>query len=751
MAAALPTTNGNLLAGNNRRWQHTPSKAVRVPACFADELLAIARKMDAGEYVGSASPSLENLSLPELLQLEEELADAIATAKESACDRSLEQAIAYLAERCDGAAKDDSTGFNAFDARFGHWLYGRVNSDCSLTQRQAKAALEMTGKYANTQLSAAGTLLPRWEEIAHQYPETIPTNFTEEEPAHRLELIDGKICHYSPYDQARVRRIKVIEPKRRFEGEDKSWRFPPSAAQTLVATFGDECDWIDPDVTALVIAQEREQAIAAQAKLDAAQTVGEELKTLIETAQLEQPLPCGWVLFKHQRKGVEWLLAHQRGMVYRGGILADDMGLGKTIEALVAAKLLSEAKSAAVFIVAPASLRDDWVREAQKVGVSIEVFSWAKMPKPLENQPYILVANESHYAQNAKSKRTQNLLALAESENCQATWLLTGTPMKNGQPSNLFPLLQAIAHPVAEDRYHYERHYCAGYSKSIGRGKTAWDVTGAAHLDELSEKISDALLRRTKKQCLDLPEKQRISQPAQLNNKQQKAYRTEIAQLAQEYRDRIEAAKERAKAAANAKERKRLTKAAADLEAADAIVTLNRLRKIGSQFKVESAITLVEELLEQGQQAVVFTEFVDSAKAIAAHFEGTSELLTGETATNLRQAIVDRFQNGESKVFVGTISAGGVGLTLTAASNILLVDRPWTPGDAEQAEDRCNRIGQKSAVSAHWLQLGDIDAMMDAVLESKQARIELVLKGKRKTLKGLDSASAIAKQILAAL
>ena len=222
MSAALPSTKENLLAGNNRRWQHTPSKAVRVPACFADELLAIARKMDAGEYVGSASPSLENLSLPELLQLEEELADAIATARESACDRSLEQAIIYLAERCDGAAKDDGTGFNAFDARFGRWLYERISSDRPLTQRQAKSALEMVGKYANTQLAAAEITLPRWEAIAHQYPETIPASFAEEEPAHRLELIDGKVCHYSPYDQARVQRIKAIEPKGRFDGEDKS-------------------------------------------------------------------------------------------------------------------------------------------------------------------------------------------------------------------------------------------------------------------------------------------------------------------------------------------------------------------------------------------------------------------------------------------------------------------------------------------------------------------------------------------------
>ncbi|KAB0238284.1 DEAD/DEAH box helicase [Microcystis aeruginosa EAWAG127a] len=61
-----------------------------------------------------------------------------------------------------------------------------------------------------------------------------------------------------------------------------------------------------------------------------------------------------------------------------------------------------------------------------------------------------------------------------------------------------------------------------------------------------------------------------------------------------------------------------------------------------------------------------------------------------------RQAIVDRFQAGTSKIFIGTIKAGGVGLTLTAANQVILVDRPWTPGDADQAEDRCYRIGQNN-------------------------------------------------------
>jgi SNF2 family DNA or RNA helicase len=113
-----------------------------------------------------------------------------------------------------------------------------------------------------------------------------------------------------------------------------------------------------------------------------------------------------------------------------------------------------------------------------------------------------------------------------------------------------------------------------------------------------------------------------------------------------------------------------------------------------------------------------------------------------------RQAIVDRFQGGQSDVFVGTIKAGGVGLTLTAANHVILLDRPWTPGDAEQAEDRLHRIGQGEMVNAIWLQHGAVDQAIDALLEAKQERIELVLRGKRKTLRGLSSPLELAKQLL---
>ncbi len=211
-----------------------------------------------------------------------------------------------------------------------------------------------------------------------------------------------------------------------------------------------------------------------------------------------------------------------------------------------------------------------------------------------------------------------------------------------------------------------------------------------------------------------------------MTGKENKAYKEEIKQLINNYRERVK------KGEVN--------------ENASALVTLNIMRKVGSRYKVNSVITVAEELLEQGQQVVIFTEFIESAKAVYTALNG--ELLTGETPQKERIKLVDRFQLGESKVFTGTIKAGGVGLTLTAASNVILLDRPWTPGEMEQAEDRCHRIGAKETVNSIWIQLGKIDEAIDKLIKSKAENIELILKGKSKTLQNIDKPAEFAKELL---
>jgi superfamily II DNA helicase RecQ len=142
---------------------------------------------------------------------------------------------------------------------------------------------------------------------------------------------------------------------------------------------------------------------------------------------------------------------------------------------------------------------------------------------------------------------------------------------------------------------------------------------------------------------------------------------------------------------------------------------------------------------------VIFTSFVKVAASVHKKLEESGwsgELLTGETPAKKRQTMVDNFQGGLSPVFVCTFGAGGVGLTLTASRTVILLDRPWTPGDAAQAEDRVRRIGQKYPVKSIWISAFDVDRQIDQMLESKTQTSNTVLNtaGKDKT-NGLPAAA----------
>ena len=566
----------------------------------------------------------------------------------------------------------------------------------------------------------------------------------EKRRSYRVEIKDAepdssKIAVYSPYDPTgeRQRICKSIEGYS-FDGDDKSWHFPKDAIAQVLEAFPEDEYWWKDDRLKVWCEEEKQKQKELEERLAREEEARQQRRKLdrmiLENnissldSDIDKPLANGWELRSYQKEGVSWLIRRQRGGVYRGGILADHMGLGKTIEALTAAKILqSYSYCCHVFVICPVSLIENWQREAERVGVKIEIFSnhYRKIPQPVSSK-YIAIADEAHYFQNPKSARTKKIKELVEHENCIASWLLTGTPIKNGSPINLFPLLEMCQHKLAEDKNHYIDRYCAPVHRKYGK-QSFWDVTGAAHLDELSAKTKDVILRRTKKECLkELPDKMRLYKAIELESKEKKAYQKKFKELLADYHRRVKLREVDG--------------------AAEALVTLNYIRKLNSKYKVPTAIALAEELLEQGQQVVIFTEFVEPAKALYKEFKQISELLTGDTKD--RQGAVDRFQNGESKLFIGTTKAGGVGITLTAASNVILVDRPWTPGDAEQAEDRCYRLGQQNSVFVNWLQLGVVDESIDNLLAEKQRNIDLVLAGKNKAQIKTKSSKEFAEELL---
>ena len=507
----------------------------------------------------------------------------------------------------------------------------------------------------------------------------------------------GSIEVISPFDAVTQAQLRALRPRGHWIAQRRCWDFPLEAALVLRQQLGGRFA-IDPELAQWMAWMEQPLPPLPPHR------------ALVAAAELNQPLPDGRRLFAHQRSAARWLLAR------RGAVLADAMGLGKTLSALAAARAMVRRADCRVVVLAPVGLHAHWQREAAALQLQLQLHSWAKPPHDLPPAGCVLIVDEAHYAQNRTAQRTEALLRLARHPRLRACWLLTGTPMKNGRPVQLFPLLAAIGHPIAQDRRAYELRYCAGHWREQG-GRRVWCAQGASQLAELQRLVRPLLLHRRKQDCLDLPPKHRHHWPVQLSSADAEAFDQAVELHLRNYRLRASLGLVR--------------------RDAESLATLTALRQIASTHKLPAAVELIAPWLERGEPVVVFSSFVASAQALHQQLADaeTAGLLIGALPPDQRQRQVDAFQRGELPLLVATYGTGGLGFTLHRARHVVLLERPWTPGDAEQAEDRCHRIGQGAPLQCHWLQLGVADQLVDGLIASKAERIAVVLEHRERQLR----------------
>jgi len=133
-----------------------------------------------------------------------------------------------------------------------------------------------------------------------------------------------------------------------------------------------------------------------------------------------------------------------------------------------------------------------------------------------------------------------------------------------------------------------------------------------------------------------------------------------------------------------------------------ALVKFMNLRKLSGQGKVEAAVSFIQDTSEP---VVVFAEHHDIVDALLEQIPD-AVCVTGRQNAAQKQAAIDAFQAGQRRVIICSIKAAGVGLTLTASSNVLFINLPWTMADLSQCESRCHRNGQKNAVNS-WILIGN--------------------------------------------
>jgi SWI/SNF-related matrix-associated actin-dependent regulator 1 of chromatin subfamily A len=433
-------------------------------------------------------------------------------------------------------------------------------------------------------------------------------------------------------------------------------------------------------------------------------------------------------LFPHQIEGVTFLLGRRRA------ILADDMGLGKTRQAIVALRHASP--GGPYLVVCPASVKRNWAREIAQAapGSSVRVVEGGAAPASdaewtIVNYDILskhagafgrarwagLVFDEAHYLKNHTSARSRLARQLAEQAAANAPrepaiFLLTGTPLTN-RPRDLFVLLQLVGHSLGRSFLSFAKRYCAAEKTEYG-----WKTDGASNLEELTVQLHGVMLRRTKDQVLALPPKLRtwlaVDVPPDTGAREIRA----VVDLLVGRRGST----------------------AGDAEAADdgrtrthLLALLTKARQKLATAKVGATTDFVAGAIDQGEKVIVFSCFDEPLQQFAKEFGDAAVLVTGRTPTKTRQAVVDRFQQDDRvRVFLANIIAGGVGLNLTAASQVVFNDLDWVPANHWQAEDRAYRIGQTRTVNVTYLVgSGTVDDFVQAVLETKGALVSAVVDG----------------------
>jgi SNF2 family DNA or RNA helicase len=173
------------------------------------------------------------------------------------------------------------------------------------------------------------------------------------------------------------------------------------------------------------------------------------------------------------------------------------------------------------------------------------------------------------------------------------------------------------------------------------------------------------------------------------------------------------------------------TKVAAALRN-ERLVQLNKLRQLAGRGKLAAALAWLDDFVESGEPLVVFADHVELQNALVERFGDAAVHVLGADDTTARDAAVTAFQRPDGpQVIVCSLRAAGQGLTLTRASNVAFLELDWTPARLAQAEDRCHRIGQASAVTAWYLLAPDtIDETMADLLAAKRGVIAAVTDGR---------------------
>lgn len=432
-------------------------------------------------------------------------------------------------------------------------------------------------------------------------------------------------------------------------------------------------------------------------------------------------------------------------------LLADSPGLGKSAQSIMYINLKDD-ELKKILIVCPASLKYNWKNELgmwlykpnkwsinilsagdkfKKALVrTITIINYDILKKYseqlLKSNFDLILLDESQYIKNKRSARTKTALKICKK--VPKVIAISGTPIMN-RPVEGWTTFHMLDPKMFDNYFQYAKRYCDAQHTRWGL-----DVSGASNLPELQNKIREKfMVRRRKEDVLkDLPPKVRSLIELDVDNKgkllveEGKVINT-LKLLAEKRRgsfEKIDKLEGEAKQEALNNYYKKLKD-----DRNFAFAEMEKLKQEAVRVKLPYAIEFIDNILDSDKKVIVFCHHKFVVEALLKQYGDLCVVLDGSCGIEERQKAVDDFQNKpEKKLFIGSIKAAGVGITLTAASDIVFVEQDWSPAFMNQCEDRACRIGQRSSVSIWTLLInGSIEVYIAKLLKSKQEIIESVL------------------------
>ena len=508
------------------------------------------------------------------------------------------------------------------------------------------------------------------------------------------------------YKTSIIDRVRQI-PGRRFDGAKKVWIVPTRSRVELermiyqIQQF-ENINWVNGT-------EKKEEDIAYDIPELPDLTVPHNLKI--------QPYP-------YQLKGIA------RGLELKRFMNCDEPGLGKTLQSIATINL---ADAFPCLVICPSSLKINWLREWEKFTDKKAMIltdkvrdTWTFFFQTGMHQVFIVnyESLKKYFVQRIKKaegwtlrdvefRNSINLfksVIIDESHRCKSAstqqakfckgictgkeWVieLTGTPVVN-RPKDLIPQLAILNRMEDFGGYKpFVNRYCSGQRE-------------ASNLKELNFNLWQyCMFRREKSLVLtDLPDKIRQVNTCEITNRKEymDAERDLIMYL-QKYKDADDDKIEKALRG-------------------EVMVKIGLLRNISARGKVRDVIEFVKDFRDNGKKIILFCSLHEVVDQLKRYFP-TAVSVTGRESPDEKQRAVDAFQNNpKADIIICSIKAAGVGLTLTASSNVAFVEFPWTYADCCQCEDRAHRIGQKDSVTCYYF-LGrrTIDEKVYRIIQEKK-------------------------------